>query len=148
MLIERGLDTLRGKYPNVPEYVLKDMYRGSDEPFFSQLNRLTWEERVIDVNPSDFAPETLLKLKQRGFGDANPGDVPNDAERVEFQRSVAASGQQGQNEPIVVVKAVDGYRIWEGWHRAMSILRLGANDGPSEGWDRVKINAWVGSRAR
>lgn len=138
---------LRAKYANLPEYVLKDMYRGADEKFFAQLNRLRWRLEVLEVNPADFAPETRNKLSARAYGDANPDNVPDDDRRTQFQRQLVAHVSPGENEPVVIVKGVDGYRLWEGWHRVMSMLRLGSDGGPPEGWSKVKIRAWVGSRA-
>ena len=150
ILLEFGDDLLyqqlRAKYSNLPEYILRDMYRGSDEKFFSQLNRLQWRLEVIEVNPADFAPETRNKLANRAYGDINFYNIPDDERRTQFQRKLAATLPIGENEPIILVRGVDGYRLWEGWHRVMSLLRLGSNDGPPEEWAKIKIKAWVGSR--
>lgn len=133
-----GIGAVMERYPNLPEYVIKDMFRGdADDKLFKQLNRLAWKLEVIDVSIEDFAPEVQEKLQQRQFGKANPGNVPNDGERMEFQMKVAQETPPGENEPIIVVKAVDGYRLWEGWHRVMSLLRPGK---------RTRIRAWVGSK--
>jgi hypothetical protein len=139
-------DELAKKYSNIPSYVFTDLYRGSDEKFFAQLNRLTWKLQVLEVNPSDFAPETQVRFNERKFGAMNPHGVPDDEQRMQFQARLAKNTQPGHNEPVIVIKAVDGYRLWEGWHRTMNILKLGDNGGPPGAWDRVKINAWVGSR--
>lgn len=130
------------KYPNVPEYVMHDIFRGADDPIFAKFNRLSWKQEIIEVNPTDFSQSTQRNFKEREFGEANPYDVPNDEERVKLQRKLAV---QGTNEPIIVVKRIDGYDLWEGWHRAMSILKLGDNGVTFSEWNKVKINAWVGS---
>jgi len=136
------------KYANLPRYVLHDLYRGTDMPLLQQLNNLTWKKIVIEVNPGDFDTETQAKFAQREFGAVNPGNwYVRDAERMETQKKLAAERPQGGNEPIVVVKRVDGkYKLIEGWHRTMSILQMGKNGGPPEGWEPVRINAWVGSK--
>jgi len=136
---------LKQKYANLPFYVLHDLFRGADEKFFGQLNRLDWKLQVIDVNPASFYPDTLQRFKERGFGNIIHQDVPKDAERTELQKKLVQQRPQGTNEPIIVVKRVNGYALWEGWHRTMNMLMLGDNGGPPEGWTPVKINAWVGS---
>ena len=138
------------KYPNVPQYVLRDIFRGDDDPIFAKFNRLTWKKRVLEVSPKDFSPNTLDKFKSRGFGERVPDNmyVHKDKERTQAQQQIAASRPPGANEPVIIVQRVDGYDLWEGWHRTMVLLKTGDNGGRPEDWDRVKINAWVGSRAK
>ncbi len=144
LISEIDVSVLRQKYSNIPEYVFHDLYRGRDEKFFVQLNNLKWELQILHVNPNDFSPETQQKFNSRGFGDINIASVFDDQTRTNLQRNLAKS--DGSNEPIVVVKAVDGYRLWEGWHRTMAILRLGNNGQIPPLWNKVQIKAWVGMR--
>lgn len=146
----RKLKHLRMRYPNVPRYVLKDIFRGEDDPLFSQLNRLLWQKTVLDVSPADFCPLTLRNLKERSFGDVTHEKMLflRDKERTQTQRKIAAETPEGTNEPVIVVKRADGYMIIEGWHRTMSILRLGRNGAEPERWEKVKLNAWVGSASK
>jgi hypothetical protein len=110
LLVEEAVpvQTILSRYPNVPEYVVRDMHRGEDMHTFALFDRLRWELETLHVNPSDFAPATQEQLAARGFGDLNPGNVPHDQERVAYQRQRA---EPGTNEPIIVVKAVDGFRL-------------------------------------
>jgi hypothetical protein len=140
---------LHQKYSNIPEYVMHDLFRGSDDKLFTQLNRLDWKLQVINVRPTDFSFNTLKHFEEREFGDANPSGVYNDAERMQVQKKRASA--DGHNEPIIVVKRIDGYDLWEGWHRTMNVLKLGQNGRRVTDfaeWDKVKINAWVGSMNR
>ena len=138
---------LRRKYPNVPQYVFDDLYTaGTDEHLlYKGFNRLQWKLQVIEVNISDFQPDVQANIIARKFGEANPYEVPNDIERVARQKQLTASLGKGENEPIIVVKRVDGYDLYEGWHRTMALLLLGKNDGAPKTWDKVRIKAWVGS---
>jgi len=102
--------------------------------------------QIVQVDTQLMSPACLgKKFKAREFGGANPFQVPDDEHRMQVQSGLARSKPQGENEPIIVIKAVDGYRLWEGWHRTMSMLRLGDNGRDPGDWTRVKINAWVGS---
>ena len=142
----RGLyRSLRQKYPNIPEYVFHDVYRvGMDEiPLYKAFNRLQWRLQVITVNLGDFSPDTRRRIMERQFGSSNPYQVPRDEERMATQKKLATG--TGENEPIIVVKRVDGYELHEGWHRTMNLLKVGMNDGPPETWNKVRIKAWVGS---
>jgi len=136
---------LRRKYPNIPEYVLHDFYRTGmgEHPLYKAFDRLNWHQQVIIVNLSDFAPDTRRRILERQFGAINPYEVHNDEERMARHKELAVS--TGKNEPIIVIKRVDGYELYEGWHRTMNILQLGKNGSPPEQWEKVKINAWVGS---
>lgn len=140
---------LVAKYENIPQYVLRDIFRGDDDPIFAKFNRLTWKKQVLEVNPSDFAPHTREKFNARAFGERLPDNlyVYRDKERTQVQQQLAATRSAGTNEPVIIVKRVDGYDLWEGWHRTMVLLKAGDNGKRPEEWDRVKINAWVGSRA-
>ncbi len=133
------------KYPNVPEYVMHDFYRSSDDQWFAKLNRLDWKLQVISVNPSDFSLDTQRNFEKRQFGAVNPDRVPRDEERMQVQKRELEGKPQGENEPVILIKRVNGYELFEGFHRTMNLLLRGKNDGPTETWDRVKIKAWVGS---
>lgn len=134
------------KYTNLPRYVLHDLYTGYDDKFFGQLNRLSWTKKIIEVNPASFEEDTLRRFKEREFGAQNPYQIPRDEERMQIQSQIAAQKTTGDNEPIIVVEQVDGtFFLWEGWHRTMTILKLGDNGEQCEDWDFVKINAWIGS---
>ena len=134
------------KYPNIPAYVMHDIFTGQDEKFFQLFNRLVWKLQVVEVNPSDFSDSTRERFSLRDFGTKNPDQVPDDEERMKIQHKLASEDVPGRNEPVILIQPVDGYELWEGWHRTMSILRLGNNGLPPEDWDLVKIKAWVGSR--
>lgn len=135
------------KYPNIPAYVMHDMFVGQDEKFFPLFNKLTWKLQVIEVNPTHFSDATREKFVLRDFGVKNPFQVPNDEERMQVQRKLASDDVPGRNEPVILVQRIDGYEIWEGWHRTMSILQRGNNGLAPSDWDPVRIKAWVGIKS-
>jgi hypothetical protein len=151
----------RDKYPNLPEYVAKDIYKnfvhgkspdaskslntmtGADE-WVKELDGLSWKKSVLKLNFKDLSLDTQRRMLERKFGDVNPYKVPNDEERMETQAKIVKG--DGKNEPIVLALKPDGYDLIEGWHRTMNLLKLGANENEDpEEWDPVLINAWVGT---
>ena len=98
--------------------------------------------KILNVNPMDFTDETIDWMIEREFGYSIEHNIPKDKDRTEFQRKIARA--DGRNEPIVVIKTKDGkYELIEGWHRTMSILKLGDNGEDLKNWDKVKIRAFV-----
>jgi hypothetical protein len=145
---------LRKAYPNTPEYILKDFLSDRDYSRISKENILkavsmvpgfitrNYKLKILNVNPMDFTDETIDWMVEREFGDSIEYNIPKDKERTEFQRKIARA--DGRNEPIVVIKTKDGkYELIEGWHRTMSILKLGDNGEDLKNWDKVKIRAFV-----
>ena len=214
----------KAQHPNVPEYVIKQMYQNHmspgmtravkpvisaqdstidansspDDPQpvrrFGQLTRETppsprlspslpteimndrdlisgvrWTPKPtpIKVGPLDFTNETLSIFQRWKFG-LKPDDrmVRNDTERFATQGKIAAERQDGSNEPVIMIREGDKYKLIEGFHRTMSYL-LSVHD-PSKGapsdqiqflqqggnvydldlskWQPVAINAYVGVR--
>ena len=77
-----------------------------------------------------------------GFGDVNSFDVPGDEERMKTQMSMRRS--DGNNEPVILLRNPNGkYKLNEGWHRTMSILKMGDNGEDIKNWDKVKLRAFV-----
>jgi hypothetical protein len=145
---------LRKAYPNTPEYILKDFLSGKDftnstkEDILRTVSMVpgfitkNYKLSILNVNPMDFTDETLDWMIQRNFGDTVDYNIPKDKERTEYQRKIARA--DGRNEPIIVIKTKDGkYDLIEGWHRTMSILKLGDNGEDLKNWDKVKIRAFV-----
>jgi hypothetical protein len=157
---------MRPFFDETPEYVFKELFyakggffksefieligNGADdeeiEDTFVQWADITWKKKVISINFNDFTIETQKQLKSRGMGSVHLKDVPNDEERIAIQKKLAVQNSGGKNEPVILLHSKKGYGLLEGWHRTMSILNLGS-DGTSnyEKWDKVKINAWVGT---
>ena len=147
-------DILKKRYPNVPEYVIKDFLSDKD---FSRMDdyekmrgintvpgyiKKPYKLQIINVNPEDFDETTIQAFIDREFGEENTYLVPDDEARMEYQKKIAKG--DGKNEPIVVYRMKDGkYRLLEGWHRTMSLLKLGDNGEDFKNWDRVKIRAFV-----
>jgi hypothetical protein len=156
---------LKKEFPKTPEYILKEFttntlcnnnevlktimsqYYGDPIPFLSKktYNYLNadWKLKIIEVNPEDFIDNTVNAFLERNFGEINAYLVKNDKERMDTQRKIATT--TGNNEPIIVVKHNNGkYELIEGWHRTMSILKLGDNGEDLKNWDKVKLRAFVG----
>ena len=158
---------LKKEFPNTPEYILNEFvnnelcgdkenfktimtqYYGNPIPFLSKMIYKylgsNWRLKIIKVNPEDFTDNTVNAFIERNFGEIDAYMVPNDKERMDIQRELATS--DGKNEPIIVVKHNDGkYELIEGWHRTMSILKLGDNGEDLKNWDKVKLRAFVSEK--
>ena len=189
---KRIYEKMRREFPNTPEYVLQDYYRniilmrapghrpamkdilntyngdpipyikGDGNGWWYKYLKGPWKLHVLNVNPMDFDKRTVRAFEQRDFGNINAYNVPNDEERMDTQMSMRRD--DGMNEPVIILQNPDGtYQLIEGWHRTMSILKMG--DKPNENyydeddyndelwdeetptelkdWDKVKLRAFV-----
>lgn len=131
------------------------------------LRGYNWEEKVINVDPSDFVDESLNNWISRHFGYKKYG-VRDDLQRTGFQRSRYSDQDgtpvaDGNNEPVIVVRVGDKFRLIEGFHRTMWLLLAGAPEEQLQGlrdlsadprsfldfdpWKEVPIRAYVGTKA-
>jgi len=164
----KSYEILSGVFVDTPEYVFDDFIM-SDKGFFQkelekilrnnpdadeddvayQFNdwvELKWKLKVLTLNASDFTKENQKTMKQRKFGNANPGNVPDDEERTEFQRKLAKKLKPGTNEPVIMLNKGKEFRLLEGWHRTMAILSLGDNgEKDPTNWNKIKIKTWIGT---
>lgn len=164
----KSYEILSGVFANTPEYVFDD-FIVSDKGFFQkelekilrndpdadeddvayQFNdwvEIKWKLKVLTLNASDFTKENQKTMMQRKFGNANPGNVPDDEERTEFQRKLAKKLKPGTNEPVIMLNKGKEFRLLEGWHRTMAILSLGDNgEKDPTNWNKIKIKAWIGT---
>ena len=189
---KRIYEKMRREFPNTPEYVLQDYYRniilmrapghrpaikeilntyngdpipyikGDGNGWWYNYLKGPWKLQVLNVNPMDFDGRTVRAFQQRDFGNINAYNVPNDEERMDTQMSMRRD--DGMNEPVIILQNPDGtYQLIEGWHRTMSILKMG--DKPNENyydeddyndelwdeetptelkdWNKVKLRAFV-----
>ena len=189
---KRVYEKIRREFPNTPEYVLQDYYRniilmrapghrpamkdilntyngdpipyikGDGNGWWYNYLKGPWKLQVLNVNPMDFDARTVRAFQQRDFGNINAYNVPKDEERMDTQMSMRRD--DGMNEPVIILQNPDGtYQLIEGWHRTMSILKMG--DKPTEDyydeddyndelwdeetptelkdWDKVKLRAFV-----
>ena len=150
----------------MPEYVFNDFVMSEDGFFQKELQTilnknpdadeddvayefndwvaLSWKEKVLKLNASDFTKDNQKRMKQRKFGNANPDKVPDDEARTEYQRNLAKKLKPGTNQSVIVLKNSNKFKLMEGWHRTMAILSLGNNGNPDPTkWDKIKIKAWV-----
>ncbi len=130
------------------------------------LKDIQWSRKpmVVQVSPLDFDQETLGKFLLWKFGfNPNP-EVRQDAERFAIQQQLAQSRES--NEPIILIKQGDKFKLVEGFHRTMIALLSAHNDAagaprqhvdalkaghPSRSldlsqWRRVPLLAYVGQR--
>ena len=188
---KRIYEKMRREFPNTPEYILQDYFRNvilmnapfSVPPLKVILNTYNgdpipyikgdgngwwynylkgpWKLQVLNVNPMDFCDKTIRSFEKRDFGKIDAFNVPHDKERMDTQMNMRRD--DGMNEPVMILINPDGkYELMEGWHRTMSILKMGDKskdnyydeddndelwdeETPTElkDWDKVKLRAFV-----
>ena len=183
---KRIYEKMRREFPDTPEYVLQDYYRniilmrapghrpamkdilntyngdpipyikGDGNGWWYNYLKGPWKLQVLNINPMDFDKRTVRAFEQRDFGNINTYNVPKDEERMDTQMSMRRD--DGMNEPVIILQNPDGtYQLIEGWHRTMSILKMGDKptedyddelwdeESPTElkNWDKVKLRAFV-----
>ena len=128
-------DFVKSKFPNWPEYVLKDFLYAQAKGIRNQeelneflernqkdLGQVKWRLEKLPITLDIFTPKTQRMIKQRAGGSSNPMQVPKDAERHAQQLKMIQ--QQGvRTEPIIVAKLNNGYDLIEGWHRTIQHLQ-------------------------
>ena len=128
-------DFVKSKFPNWPEYVLKDFLYAQAKGIRDQeelndflernqkdLGQVKWRLEKLPITLDIFTPKTQQMITQRAGGSSNPMQVPNDAERHAQQLNMIQ--QQGvRTEPIIVAKLNNGYDLIEGWHRTIQHLQ-------------------------
>jgi hypothetical protein len=134
---------IRQTFPNMPEYVARDLVYAAakddpsvltDKAWKDWLGSLQWKKAILHVRPDIFDRETQSRLQQRKGGSPAAFHVRNDQERHAKQKELLAKGPSA--EPIIVIKNADGYELVEGWHRTIQSL---------EAWPAgYKQPAWVG----
>jgi hypothetical protein len=89
------------------------------------IKSIQWEKKpkVIELSPLDFDEGTLGLFLRWRFGFA-PKDnlVRNDSNRFDVQRQMLADRIKEDNEPIILVKDGNKWRLLEGYHRTMTYL--------------------------
>jgi hypothetical protein len=164
-LLEKYKARIQELYPQTPEYVvdefienniegqegvikkIENTYFGDIKPELRGYNdwflKGPWELRVLDLGWEDFDVTTQQAFVDRQFGEVNSYQVPNDKERLEYQKARAKG--DGRNEPVILHKTPKGYILLEGWHRVMATLLLGNNGDHPDTWPSQKIRAWIHS---
>lgn len=164
-LVRKFYEKFKNEFPNTPEYVLKDFIESlivnninelkwvlkhyKDNPYDSlgEWNKMylkgPWILKTLDVNPEDFNDSTINAFIERDFGKINAYWVHKDEERTDVQTKLAKG--DGKNQPVTVIydDKTGKYELIEGWHRTMSILKLGDNGEDLKNWEKVKIRAYV-----
>jgi hypothetical protein len=149
------------QWPSTPGQIM-------NHPEVATLKGVQWGKgpMEIQVTPLDFDQETLERFLVRRFGFDNRNQIRNDAQRMATQNALMNDRGMGSNEPIIVVKQGNKYKLLEGWHRTMAYLIYAQN--PNFGappdqielikngkmyavdftrWKPVRIRAWVGQAA-
>ena len=120
---------LKGKLPNVPDYILLDFFykniKNSKpeeiEEFIKMYGGYKWELRNnFPINYQIFDDTTTRKLKERKGGTENPYGVPNDEQRHAKQKELIAA--EVPKEPIILFQNGSKYELAEGWHRTIQLL--------------------------
>ena len=93
-------EILNSVFHDMPKYVFDDFIMSPNGFFQQELNRILktdpsadeddvafefedwinvkWKLKVLEVNPNDFTKEKSKTMMKRKFGNANPGNVPDD----------------------------------------------------------------------
>ncbi|MDF2422456.1 MAG: hypothetical protein OPY06_05545 [Nitrosopumilus sp.] len=134
------------------------------------LKDIQWEKkpRVIEIGPLDFDENTLGLFLRWKFGfDPKDDKVRDDSNRFDIQRQQLANRIKEDNEPVIIVKEGNKYRLLEGYHRTMTYLIWPHEDQPGappeqieilkaggnpqlldfSKWSRVPIKAYIGIKA-
>lgn len=149
-----GSNQKRPTYSNI-----KDIFGDKSVSSISGNNK--WELKVIEIHPLMFTNDTIQAFLSHNFGsspDLN-NRVKNHSERMKTQSDLALTRTNGSNEPIILVKDNNKYRMQEGWHRLYSYL-MQFSAPPEEkqkiengqinqinfnAWKPVKIKAYIGN---
>jgi hypothetical protein len=133
------------------------------------LKDIQWEKkpRVIKIGPLDFDESTIGLFLRWKFGfDPKDDKVRDDSNRFDVQRQQLVNRIKEDNEPIVIVKEGNKYRLLEGYHRTMTYLIWPHEDQPGappeqiqilqkgespslldfSKWSRVPIKAYIGTK--
>lgn len=123
-----GLDTLRGWFPDMPEYVLVDFiyknYAHRPEaaralvPYY-RARRFRYGE--VLVTRALFTPETLRRIDERTAGRLT--GFRDDARKHTVQRR-RLEREGPPREPVILRPRPDGMELVEGWHRTIQALQL------------------------
>lgn len=109
-----SVSTTHSSYSSIPSKIF-------DNP---ALKDCRWMPKPVDLvlGPLDFDDWTLGIMLNRNFGYRPEQRIRHDQERMEFQRNALASNQKSSNEPVIIMKIGNKYRLLEGWHRVMAAL--------------------------
>ena len=133
----RLLRGMRRLFKGMPTQVFRELVlRDITDYLYPTCFDREWnlETRAVTIN--SFDDETQRRMRKREFGNKNPYNVPDDAERMEWQRK---NCKPGTNEPVIVTELRDGrLDLHEGWHRTMALLTIRTPEDP------VDIRMWVG----
>jgi len=135
--------------PGWPDYVITDMiytkidnvsdFNGKMELIQELRDQIkSWNlHQNVKLTFDMLDGDTQRMMKERKFGSLQHKDIPNDLERSEAAEKVIKTKQLQNMPPVIMVKRMDGYDLWEGWHRTMAAFRLSP--------DGIIVNAWIGS---
>ncbi len=119
------MDFLRKKFPNTPDYVVRDFiykhYKNNlnniEEETIEWINSLSWTKQTLDVTIEMFDDWTQNRLRQL-IGDVSKDD---DTRHQTQQQLVKTKGVS--KEPIILTLEDGEYVLQEGWHRTVAALK-------------------------
>ena len=135
----RLLKGMRKLFREMPTQVFREVVLDQVVHYYHpNFSNREWHLETRSVTINSFDDETQRRMRKREFGNKNPYNVPDDAERMEWQRK---NCKPGANDPVVVTEHIDGrLDLHEGWHRTMALLTIRTPEDP------VDIRMWVGKR--
>lgn len=106
------------------------------------LTGVMWTKKpvLVKITPLSFDQHTLHLFTTWRFG-FSPKDyaVKNDTARFDIQRNKLINQVEGANEPIILVKDNDKYKLLEGYHRTMLNLLCPHDDSRGAPPDQIEL---------
>ena len=105
------------------------------------LENIQWPKKPspVQITPLVFDEQTLNMMIQRRFGFKESPSIRNDANRMATQRNMLPEVPTGDNEPIIMIKNGNKYKLLEGWHRTMTYLVFDHNEHIGAPQDQVEL---------
>jgi hypothetical protein len=105
------------------------------------LKNIQWSQRPmpITITPLSFDDWTISIMVKRRFGLLEDKGIRDDANRMQIQRNLMPQAPTGENEPIIVLKVGNKFKLLEGWHRTMNYLVFDHNEHIGAPPDQIEI---------
>jgi len=104
----------------------------ANETGYNNPKEMNWNLENITITKDIFDSQTIARMEERGMGQSNPYQVPNDAERhqgantrLKQNPNIKVHGYSGpsNSEPIILIQQHNKkYELLEGWHRTIQMI--------------------------
>lgn len=128
------------KNPNSGWKIVEDAQRWLTTEFpryyGKQANQVRWQQMPVNIRMDIFDDETIRngQLPERVQGAAHQGPSnKNDADRTAYA-SKSLQGKTSFDEPIILANMDGKYRLIEGWHRVIELLKTFPQGTMQQAW--------------